>query len=292
MALINVGGIGPLEVTRHVWPDAHVFEWVWRGDNYFLNNHTPMAMRNSTRITDDEYYGRGDYSNAFNQMRQAILAADGRGAFDNDDQADIPPPDDGGDMPDDPIVVPGPGLPDPVWPGMPNPGEGPNVIALSALVPIVATRAPMVLAWLRGVVSGAAVGSRVAIPGWVRTILTGLGVSEIVDIFVDIPDIDDLVGFPSLGGGGSDPHSAMVEAMTVSTWNANGVKFHRLSDGRLAVRNKHGVWKIWRPKKPIVLMPTGQADLKDLIRADKALQKQAGKLAKMLRGRGYSVSKK
>ena len=161
---------------------------------------------------------------------------------------------------------------------------------------------PAIVAILRGVgitlVRGLVVRWN-QLPAWARLALTAVGVSAGTDILLDTGPGDegwiDVPGFdlpllPAVGGP-DDPLTESILALTVSTWNANGVTFHRLVDGRLAVRNKHGVWKQWRPKKPIVIMPTGQVNLIDLVRADNAIQKQSKKLAKMLRGRGYSVSR-
>jgi len=171
---------------------------------------------------------------------------------------------------------------------------GGAVVALSLIV----ARAP----FLRPIIMGAAQRVGVvaggifrwgSIPGWLKNILTGLGLAEGLDILMD--SVDDVPGLDigpfSFGGSGGDPVGNMVNAMTVSTWNANGVTFHRLSDGRLAVRNKHGVWKVWRPKKPIVIFASGQTDLKDLLRADNAIDKQAKKMAKTLRRRGWKVAR-
>jgi len=93
----------------------------------------------------------------------------------------------------------------------------------------------------------------------------------------------DQVFFGNGGTGSSLPMS--VNAQIVGTWVANGVTFYRLSDGRLAVQNKHGRWKVWRPKKPIVLMPTGAVDLRTLLRADAVLNKQSKRIAAMLNRR-------
>lgn len=88
------------------------------------------------------------------------------------------------------------------------------------------------------------------------------------------------------GDGGAGINLPMsVNAQIVGTWVANGVTFYRLSDGRLAVQNKHGRWKVWRPKKPIVLMPTGAVDLRTLLRADAVLNKQSKRIAAMLNRR-------
>ena len=71
----------------------------------------------------------------------------------------------------------------------------------------------------------------------------------------------------------------------VGSWTANGVTFYRLADGRLAVQNKRGRWKVWRPKKPIVLYASGAKDLNTMLRADRALNTQAKKIAAVLNRR-------
>jgi len=93
--------------------------------------------------------------------------------------------------------------------------------------------------------------------------------------------------FPTTG----DPIGDMVLAMTVSTWTANGIVFHRLSDGRIAVRKKTGVWSIWRPKKPTVIYAQGPNNINDVLKADAIIDRQMKKAAKALRRRGWKVSR-
>jgi len=197
------------------------------------------------------------------------------------------PPPVGPDLPDptDPPPAGGGGDPPVSTPPSPNVQMASAFPAAAGLAVILARLVPI---FQRGV--------RIpwsSIPGWLRTVLVALGFAEGVDIIWDLATGGD-VDIPFFGGAssGGDPTTQMVEAMTVSTWEANGVTFHRLSDGRLATRNKHGVWKIWRPKKPIVIFATGVANLPDLLRADRAIDKQAKKIAKTLRNRGYTVRKK
>lgn len=175
-------------------------------------------------------------------------------------------------------------------------------IGLATLLRLIATRAgPQVARAVATVIGGFASRGRALIrwnqlPAWIRNLLIGFGIAEGTAIVIeevtdiDVPTISDIL--PTLGGGGGgDPVTQMVEAMAVSHWDANGVRFWRLSDGRLAVRNKNMVWKIWRPKKPIVLFATGATDLPTLLRAERAITKQAKAIAKMLRGRGFKVSR-
>jgi hypothetical protein len=153
-----------------------------------------------------------------------------------------------------------------------------------------------------------------AMPGWVRAVLVVLGVQEGSDvIFDDSEDATHLVPaigpidpakaaritalVPSTAGEvptialGEVTRTEYIQRRVVGSWVANGVVFYRLDNGQYAVQNKHGVWKVWRPKKPIVLFATGADDLHTLIKADRVIQKQASKLAKTLRNRGYSVKR-
>jgi len=215
-------------------------------------------------------------------------------------------------VPIDPGIPPAPpdpappriDIPPPLFPGpgpLPPPGGGTRMeVQLSSLGTAIAVVIALATQVVRGPLTRGLILRWQSLPGWARTVLAAAGITAGTDIvfdmgpgddgWIDVPFID-LPGLPPIGAGSGDPVTQMVEAMTVSTWDANGVQFHRLSDGRLAVRNKHGVWKIWRPKKPIVLMPTGASDLKDLLRADEIVQKQAEKIKKVLRNRGWKVSR-
>lgn len=131
-----------------------------------------------------------------------------------------------------------------------------------------------------------------ALPGWARTALATIGIAVAVDMSLDVPGIPgESAILDVLGGGGDLSHETphMVDghlgAHIVGGWTANGVRFYRLSDGKLAVQNKRGRWKVWRPKKPVVLMPGGATNLRTLLKADKILNAQAKKIASMLNRR-------
>jgi hypothetical protein len=129
----------------------------------------------------------------------------------------------------------------------------------------------------------------------------GIGVGALVafngDIpFITLPGQGSTVVAPfdaSSEGGAVMPSvdiqvvapSPLQQVQVVGSWVANGVTFYRLADGKLAVQNKKGRWKVWRPKKPIVLYADGASNLKTMLRADKALNKQAKKIAAMLNRR-------
>jgi len=93
-------------------------------------------------------------------------------------------------------------------------------------------------------------------------------------------------GLPAVMGH-QVPHliDGHLGAHIIGSWVANGVTFYRLSDGKLAVQSKHGKWKVWRPKKPIVIMPGGVGSIRTLLRADAVITRQSKKLANMLNRR-------
>jgi len=140
-----------------------------------------------------------------------------------------------------------------------------------------------------------------SLPSVARTALTqvGIGVGALIAFSGDIPFItlpgqggplDPLLPMPPVDIQVSGP--TQVPGVTIiGSWNTNprnpsqGVTFYRLSNGWLAVQNKKGRWKTWKPKRPIVLYPGGASNLKTMLRADKALNTQAKKIASMLNRR-------
>lgn len=156
----------------------------------------------------------------------------------------------------------------------------PGIVAASALVArFGATR-------IGAILGGLARGTRHrwnSLPGGVRAALIAIGVIAGSEIDIDWPFVGDEFG----PGDHISPHmvDGHLGAHIVGGWTANGVKFYRLSDGKLAVQNKRGRWKVWRPKKPIVLMPSGAVNLRTMLRADRVLNKQAKQIASMLNRR-------
>jgi len=164
----------------------------------------------------------------------------------------------------------------------------PVVVGVSSLVALLPAlvRGPAIT-FIRGLAPPGARFAWNALPGWLRTALIAVGATAGLDMIMDLSGA-------GIGGGGDIepfPHQVphMVDghlgAHIVGQWVANGVTFYRLSDGKLAVQNKRGRWKVWKPKKPIVIMPSGAVDLRTLLRADAVLNKQAKRLATMLNRR-------
>jgi len=153
-----------------------------------------------------------------------------------------------------------------------------------------------------------------SLPAVARSALTqvGIGVGALIAFNGDIPfitlpgqgnDMVPFIGPPEktidiLGVGAHLPIGPpMTGVHIVGSWNTNpnnpslGVTFYRLSDGKLAVQNKKGRWKVWKPKRPIVLYADGASNIKTMLRADKALAKQAKKIAAMLNRRAPKRAK-
>jgi len=147
-----------------------------------------------------------------------------------------------------------------------------------------------------------------SLPSIARSALTqiGIGVGALIafngDIpFITLPGQGDTSVAPFIGpvmplANGVDIQigahlPSSLGAHVVGSWNTNpknpaeGVTFYRLSNGWLAVQKKNGSWKTWKPKRPIVIYADGASNLKTMLRADKALTKQAKKLATMLNKR-------
>ena len=167
----------------------------------------------------------------------------------------------------------------------------PAIIGVTALVrlltPALATRA---LPVIRQTAAGGTIfWSR--LPSWLQGAFGSAGAVVGLDLLMDLPDVFEVIPGGVIGGfgGGNGDHGVHLphdlSAHIVGSWTANGVIFYRLSDGKLAVQNKRGRWKVWRPKKPIVIMPTGAVDLRTMLRADAVLNKQAKRLAAMLNRR-------
>lgn len=201
-------------------------------------------------------------------------------------------------------------------------GAGALILGLTGILARLGPLAGTFWQLVKSVVAIPAVGTVLRIPGhvWsilpgpVRSILTGLGFVEGLDMLIDIdgqgPDVGLIPfgpGLPSLFGGQdlvpglpNEYEQSLFSALglpmggsalgggIVQVWNTNkrhpedGTWFVRLADGRGAARKKSGVWRIFRYKKPIVIFAGGAEDLRTMLRADRALNAQALRLRRTL----------
>ena len=138
---------------------------------------------------------------------------------------------------------------------------------------------------------GPVAGASGAVPHVMRALRTAaiaVGWNEVASWF--IPDgLLAQVGldlWPFDGGfdivPGTWQGDTMHPGVVTKQWTANGVPFVRLADGRMGAAKKDGTWRYWRPRKPIVLYASGSSDLRTLLRADKAAEKQLRTLKKAI----------
>lgn len=177
---------------------------------------------------------------------------------------------------------------------------GGAIVPVLPAVGILSRLAAPLAGTIRSVIQRFAQGSVIRwnqLPGWAQSALQAAGVTAGADILQDVPGVPGesfILGAFQGGDGGPSfgPGGPGMGASIVGSWVANGVTFYRLADGRLAVQNKKGRWKVWRPKRPIVLMPTGAGDLRTLLRADAVLNRQAKRIAAMLNRRAGGTRKR
>lgn len=110
-----------------------------------------------------------------------------------------------------------------------------------------------------------------------------LGAGGLLGVLRSLPVIGVLT--KGIFGGGTAAAHGQVPAGFSPAWKANGVQFYRNPNGLLGVMNHKGRWKQWRPRKPIVLYANGAKNLKTMLKADKALKKQAKELSNMIERR-------
>lgn len=120
------------------------------------------------------------------------------------------------------------------------------------------------------------------LPSVLVAALAAIGVNQATEIVWDLATGND-DGAIQIGGGGGLGQITGNEV--VKTWTANGIRFARLADGRMAAQRKDGTVRIWRPRKPIVIYSDGAKDIKSFLKADKALNKQAKRLQTALNRR-------
>jgi len=146
---------------------------------------------------------------------------------------------------------------------------------------------PRFIAWASG-----AMGARLAwqsLPSWLRSAMALIGLSG-ATILVDNAT-EGPIQLPGLGGGGDlDIRVGRFYdgRIITRTWTANGIQFWATGTGKDRMHHVlklDGSIKSWKPPRPVVLMPGGAKNMRDLLRADDIVDRQLKKVAKALRRR-------
>lgn len=273
--LLNPGAFQPRGVYVQFYP-YHDNEWVeigfrdnradaqsyaiqWLHDqegNFGMGGHPAGRVRFGTTDNLFSFSTAGDYQN----LNQPLdIPSDGG--------TTMPPP--GSDI----------GTTEPV--NLPPAGGAFVGVALEEL----ASRLPSVVI---GIIR--AVGGRWAsMPGWVRTILITLGVTEGTDIIVgNDGGGSNLPALPG-GGGGMAPTNPWasngeqlidpMHGLIVNKWQAGVIPMVHFQDGYMAAWSpSKGRWTYWKPRKPIVMYADGASSPQEAARAFRALKHQAKQL--------------
>jgi len=152
-----------------------------------------------------------------------------------------------------------------------------------------------------------------SLPSLVRSALiqAGIGVGALIAFNGDIP----FITLPGQGPGtarseGATPqlpemyHDRELDIQVgryydgriiTKTWVANGIQFWATGVGRRDLMHHvlklDGSIKSWKPPRPVVLMPNGAKNIRDLLRADDIVDRQLKKVAKALRRRNPTPRK-
>lgn len=90
--------------------------------------------------------------------------------------------------------------------------------------------------------------------------------------------VSGVVAIASTAGGDDICVPAEIAPYVAYTWSTGTAQFYRLKDGRIAVCNKMGVWRVYRPAKHIVI--PRDPKIGTLLRAHKKVNKLVNRLGK------------
>jgi hypothetical protein len=148
-------------------------------------------------------------------------------------------------------------------------GGGMLVASRAALLPFLFRSSPTTLTFL---------ASSWPKIGWVlRQALQLAGFKELTDIVFSgsEEDADAIVASRAVvvtGGPLTGLAGLPIGVTVVKEWVAGGVPFYRFSNGLQAALKKDGVWKVWRPRSPIVLYPGVGNDRRQIMRAARVVR--------------------
>lgn len=103
----------------------------------------------------------------------------------------------------------------------------------------------MVMAYLESLIPG---GISTAV-GIIDQLLPGSGAG----IGAYLPGRSTEVALRSARAGGTLMQSGGASAPSVGSWTTGTAVFYRLQNGKIGTVKKNGVWKEWRPYKPVVI---------------------------------------
>lgn len=116
------------------------------------------------------------------------------------------------------------------------------------------------------------VAGNTPIKNFIRGVINAAGVANLIDFF--IPDsilstfnLDDIGG---LFGGDQAMHPSPV----VKSWSTPTANFVKLQDGRGGAQKADGTWTYYRYPKSTPIYASGARNLKDMLKADRALERQ------------------
>jgi len=95
-------------------------------------------------------------------------------------------------------------------------------------------------------------------------------------------------GLPSLGGGGGGAPAGATAEVAYS-WDTGTATFYRLANGKIGTMKKNGVWKEWRPYRPVVIPKRWKAS--SMNRVASALDRQQDTAIKIVKMAGGDASK-
>lgn len=148
---------------------------------------------------------------------------------------------------------------------------------------------------------GAATGTRLAwgsLPSWLRSGMALVGLSG-ATIVIDQATEGPIQIRPF--GGGLETQGLDIQVgryydgrIITKTWVANGIQFWATGTGKDLMHHVlklDGSIKSWKPPRPVVLMPGGAKNIRDLLRADDIVDRQLKKVGKAIRRRTPAARK-
>ena len=104
-----------------------------------------------------------------------------------------------------------------------------------------------------------------------------------------LPGRSTPVPLRSARAGGTRGTSAGASAQSVGSWSTGTATFHRLANGKIGTVKRNGVWKEWRPYRPVVVPK--KWDARAMRRVASALDRQQDTAIKIVKLAGGEATK-